>query len=310
MATVHLIDGNALGWAAMYSTSNKGQLLKVGDHYTNVTFGLSRTMRDLQVEAPTSRKIVLWDGAARWRKDLVPTYKAQRDKTPQQIEIREIYKSQTGDVRRAMKALGIDQVVSPNCEADDLAAAYADLFVKKGFKVMLLTADRDWLQLVRPGVEWFDPVHDKFCNADNFTEITGFRDPDQFVDAKALQGDVSDNVKGVGQIGEVGAKKLLTAYGRVAKFLKLYDLQRERMEGVPAAWQKLAENIEDRRTRFFNNRKIMELKPGAPGVKDIQVTKGELDVTEFRKLCEELAFLSILGQFNDWVRPFTNRKAA
>jgi len=302
---VHLIDGNALGYA-----SHLGTKLSTGSMPTQAIFGLIRTMRLLQVESPRSRKIVLWDGSAKWRKEINPAYKESRKRTAEQLKVREEYARQVPDMRRALTYLGIDQVLSPNCEADDLAATYVAVFRKRDLPVTMVTGDRDWLQLVREGVDWFDPIHDRYCNHENFAEFTGFRDPEQFVDAKALQGDPSDNIKGVGRIGEVGAKKLLAAYGRVGNFLRMYDLNRERMIDLPIDWIKFAENLDGRRDRFFENRKIMELKPNAPGVKDAQVTKGAQDFEAFRRLCEELAFLSILGQFDEWIRPFTTIRNA
>lgn len=76
--------------------------------------------------------------------------------------------------------------------------------------IYLLTGDGDWLQLVRENVSWVSLREDakhKQVNFEQFAELTGLPTPRAFLEAKALQGDTSDNIKGVGGIGDGGAKR-------------------------------------------------------------------------------------------------------
>lgn len=301
---IYLIDGNAIGFAC-----NSGPKLSVGKQATQATFGVIRTLREMQMRNPQAKKFMLWDGKAKWRYDLYPEYKSNRNKDPKSKAMRAEYKSQQPDIEKAVCALGIDQVRSNDCEADDLAAAYAFIFGGKQWKTQLVTGDGDWLQLVNEHIEWFDPIRDKFVNHQNFTSQTGFRDPAQFVDNKCLMGDTSDTIKGVGGIGEKGAAQLLKAYGRVSTFLKLY--KDGKVVDIPKAWIALGENLKGSQDRYWRNRKLMELRPNVPGVKDRQTIKGEFDPAAFRHLCEDLAFWSILKDFDTWVAPFAPKiKAA
>ena len=298
-----LLDGNSIGYQHNNSTK-----LSVGGHPTQATFGFLRTLRDLQIQHPKAMRFVLWDGRAKWRYELYPNYKSNRGKDPKSLAMRAEYKKQQPDIQRAITALGIDQVRSPDCEADDLAAAYSFVFAGKAWKTQLVTGDGDWLQLVNEYVEWFDPIRDKFVNHQNFTSQTGFRDPQQFLDNKCLMGDTSDTIKGVGGIGETNAAKLLKAYGRVTSFLSLY--KDGKVVEVPKPWMALGENLKGVQDNYWRNRKLMELKPNAEGIKARQTIKGKFNPDDLKALCQELALFSILKNFNSWIQPFSTMKEA
>lgn len=300
---IHLIDGNAVGFAAHMATK-----LSAGGRPTQAVFGIAKMVRELCVQYPGSKKFFLWDGRAQWRFDLYPTYKVRRNDTPEKIRMKAEYKKQQPDIDRLLTTLGIEQVRSPNCEADDLAAAYSFIFADKGWHTELITADKDWQMLVNEFVRWFDPIHDKRCDHKSFEFVTGYKGVRQVLDAKALAGDKSDCISGVGGIGEVGAKALLERFGRVPAFLNEYDKDPHGLGKMPVAWVKLAENFDGRRARYHRNVKLMELKPGLPGVENRVSIKGKFDLDGFRALCEELAFHSILDNFESWIVPFRSHE--
>lgn len=282
--------------------------LRAGARQTQAAFGMVRMLRDLQLQYPGSKKFVLWDGKALHRYELFPDYKKRRVEKPEQLRMRAEYKKQQPDIERALKALGIDQVRSPTCEADDLAAAYAFAFADKGWRVQLLSSDTDWHQLVNPLVSWQDPIRpDKTLTHDTFEAVTGFKNTRQIIDAKALTGDASDSIPGVGGIGKVGAKRLLDRFGRVTTFLAEYDKDHHALGPLPKNLVEFAENLDGRRNRFHRNFKLMELRPDAPGINQRVTNKGNFDSVEFAKLCEELAFISILNNFDSWMLPFRTK---
>jgi 5'-3' exonuclease len=293
---IQLIDGNSIGYANHMSTK-----LTNGSMPTQAIYGTIRTLRSLKTDSPKAKQIVLWDGRAQWRRDIYPDYKANRRSSGDQVKIYEEYKAQSKDMQAMITHIGVDQVICPKAEADDLAAAYCHVF--RDFTINLITADKDWLQLVKPNVSWFDPVHDKFCSTSDFEVMTGFKTPDLFVQAKALTGDASDNIKGVGGIGEVNAAKLLKAYGSADTFLKMYDQGKIAADSLPKAWHNFAKDAEKRQA-FIRNRKLMTLCVPVPGIKDSIITKGKFSRDDFKSMCENLAFLSILQQLDNWLTPF------
>jgi 5'-3' exonuclease len=119
-------------------------------------------------------------------------------------------------------------------------------------------------------------------------------------------GDTSDNVKGVGGIGEVNAKKLLEAFGSVERLLALY--QAGKVGNLPTPWLRLVNNEDERLDRYKLNKTIMSLVGAArPGVESRQITKGRFDPDSVREIAEELAFHSILSDFDNWIYPFAKR---
>jgi DNA polymerase-1 len=298
---IFLLDGNALG-----HQHNMGTKLSVGGHPTQATFGMVRTLRNLRTKNPAAKIFLLWDGRAEWRFKLYPQYKFRRNQDPKALAMKEEYHKQRPDIERAMNLLGIDQVRSGRCEADDLAGTYSYVFAGKGWKTQLVTGDGDWLQLVNEHVEWFDPIRDKYVNHQNFTSQTGFRDPKQFLDNKCLMGDTSDCIKGVGGLGEKRAMELVTLYGRVPTFIKLY--KEGKCENLPAYFVRFGENYKESQDNYWRNRKLMELRPGLPGVAERKTEKGAFDAAEFRKLAEDLAFWSVLKDFDNWIQPFEQRQ--
>lgn len=285
-----LIDGNAIGYAQQLGMAK----LSTGEQSTQAVYGFLIALRNLVMPTTNPRvPIVLWDGDASWRRSLLPSYKANRRDDPKKDAMKADYHSQTPFIRNAITHLGIDQMLSPTCEADDLAGAYARLLSKHGI-VELVTGDQDWLQLVSPNVTWNDPVRDRRVDIFTFEDFTGFSSPAKFLDAKCLQGDTSDNIKGVGGIGKVGAAKLIEQYGSVAGMLHSGD------EKLPAAWARLVKDPEP----YHRNRELMNLDGKHPTIKDRQIIKGKWDRDKFERLCHELAFFSITKNLDNWIVPF------
>ena len=288
-----LIDGNAIGYAQQMGMPR----LSVGDQATHAIYGFLLALRKVAIPTTNERiPIVLWDGDASWRKELCPDYKANRRNDPKKIAVKDEYSTQVPFIRKAVELLGIDQMVSPTCEADDLAGAYSRLLERKGHLVELVTGDKDWLQLITASVTWNDPIRDRAVDIMSFENFTGYPNVQQFLDCKCLTGDASDNIKGVGGIGEKGAKELLTEWGRVANFLANVDLSKR----MKKAWERLLQDP----GKYITNKALMNLDGKHPTIKDRIITKGKWNPDEFEKLCHELAFFSITAKIDAWLTPF------
>jgi DNA polymerase-1 len=173
----------------------------------NAVFGFSRMLMKLMQESKADHLAVIFDaGKHTFRNDIYPEYKAHRpDPEPDLIP-------QFDLVREATRAFGVPAIEMPGFEADDLIATYAKLAHEKGARVTIVSSDKDLMQLVRPGVDMYDPLKERPIGPDQVFEKFGVT-PDKVVDVQSLAGDSTDNVPGVPGIGVKTAAQLITEYG-------------------------------------------------------------------------------------------------
>lgn len=298
-----IVDGNSIGHANHNATK-----LTVGEMETQAIFGVVKSVHALAKNHPGWNMAVLWDGKAQWRKEICPEYKENRKATDEkQAAHKESYKKQSPFVRKALQLMGVRQMLVTSAEADDMAGLMTKKLAKAGQRVKLITGDKDWLQMVQSGVVWFDPIRDRECNMSNFFEFTGYRTPEQFLDGKALMGDSSDNISGVGGIGEKGAPEFIAEFGSVAEFYR----QVESGIFVPKKKAHIRLASPEGRAVFERNRKVMNLLDvPTPPKEDVSVIAPTYNRDAFRALCEKLAFHSILREFDAFLEPFEQPKLA
>lgn len=288
-----IIDGNSLGHAHHNATK-----LTVGEMQTQAIFGMVKSARLLAENYPGWNQVVLWDGKADWRFAIHPEYKGNRKaKDEKQQAHKEAYKAQSPFVRKALQLIGVRQILVSNLEADDMAG----VMVRHGKgDIVLVSGDRDWLQLVGPNVIWFDPIRDYRVGVGNFTEFTGYFSPREFLEGKALMGDTSDNIPGVGGIGEKGAPEFLAQFKSVENFFKQVD------DGTFVPKKKAHQNLAspEGRAAFERNLRLMNLLDAPNPDRDaMTVIKPTYNEANFRVLCEKLAFMSILRDFDNFMAP-------
>lgn len=299
-----LIDGNSLGH--YYNNSKK---LTIGNTEVQAIFGFLRGLRAVIATHPAFTPIIAWDGAS-WRKMLEASYKENRDRANTRNEIKllqakDSYKKQAPYIRKALGFLGVNQISALNMEADDLLAILADRYAAAGSKVIVMSGDKDLLQLVGPNVSWKDPINDRVVTAANFAEFTGVETTQQFVEVKALMGDSGDNVPGVGGIGEKGAVDFIKTYNSFSEFTNACLLDKSiNVAKLPKKYRALIED-EDKAIRFAANIKLMDLRtPYRPTPINLRVDKGEPDAAKFRQFCDVLLFQSITQELDEWLRVF------
>jgi 5'-3' exonuclease len=220
-------------------------------------------------------------------------------------DMKDAYKVQVPYIKKALRFLGIPQVWALNMEADDLGAILTDRYTKTNSKIILVTGDKDWLQLVGPGVVWKDPINDRLITTKTFEEFTGVSTVRQFVEVKALAGDMGDNVAGVGGIGQKGAVDFIKEYGSFASFSNMAILEKSiDLKKLPKKYRDLIEN-EDKAITFSRNIDLMDLRTTVrPAPVNLQVDKGAPDKEKLRQFCELLLFKSILKDFDEWCSVF------
>ncbi|MGV1754788.1 5'-3' exonuclease H3TH domain-containing protein [Agrobacterium sp. CG674] len=308
-----LIDGNSLG-----HYYNNGAQLSIGGTHVQAIYGFLRGLRSEIALYQTYSPIVLWDGAS-WRKMMFPTYKEIRDREETKAEIKlkamkEGYKKQAPYIKKALRFLGIPQVSAMNMEADDLGAILTDRYSGQGGKIVLLTGDKDWLQLVGPNVSWKDPLNGRMVNATKmnkegtktmFEELTGVDTVEKFVQVKALCGDAGDSVPGVGGIGQKGAVDFINEYGTFSNFLNEALLGTSiDVKKLPKKFRNLVED-EEKGITFKRNIELMDLRsPARPAPFNLVVDKGDPSYVKFHQFCEVLLFKSITQELADWLRVF------
>lgn len=314
MTKVMIIDGNSIGYAAHHGTK-----LHVGKQQIQAVFNCIKTVRGLMRAYPRYTPLVLWDKTAHWRYDLHPLYKSNRDDTEEKVAERAAYHSQKSYLFKALALLGVKQLSAENYEADDLAGYLKNHFVSCGSDVLLVTGDQDWIQLVDEKCTWFDPIRDTTVSNRNFAEFTGYLTTQYFVEGKALQGDGSDTIPGVGGIGKKGAPDFVHFYGGVETFLTLADedklpkklpkvVSRFANNEIPPPSKKYGELLPVR-DAYYRNMKLMDLRNVArPPSGDMNMVNSKLNIPKFEELCGELAFHSILNNIDSWLEPFKRKR--
>lgn len=300
-----IIDGNSLGHFA-----NNGAKLTLGEMPVQAIYNFLRNLRAKMALYSSYTPVVTWDGAS-WRNMNYPEYKANRDKDPTskhevaQAAMKATYKAQVPHIKKALRFLGVTQVFAMNMEADDLGAILTDRYVAQGARVILLTGDKDWLQLVQPNVTWLDFINDRKVTVKNFEEHTGVTTVKQFIEVKALCGDAGDNVPGVGGIGDKGAVDFIREYGSFNNFLNMCVL--EKSVDISKLPKKIRLLIEDeaKAIAFERNLGLVDLRtPLRPDMLNLSIDKGEPDFEKFERFCDLLLFKSITQELRDWIRVF------
>jgi 5'-3' exonuclease len=306
MSRYLLIDGMNIAHAA-----SNAKPLKVGETQVQAIYHFIKIVRKLISIYPTAKPAVLWDGAS-WRYMDFPDYKSARKKedTPSAIKAAENKKAaekQMPAIRKAMQLIGMPQVRASNMEADDLAAIMGDRYAAKGAKVILVSGDKDWVQIVTPNIIWVDPINDRkiMKPADMEKAIDVKLDSfEQFVEMKCLAGDQGDSVPGVGGIGEKGAIDFLNTYGSTSNFCNMLMDKTLDPKKVPKKFRDFAES-EDKQLAFIRNRKLMDLRTKMrPDPVNLRVDAGEPDLERFRTFCNKLMFRSITKDLESFVSVF------
>lgn len=308
MQNILIIDANSIGYASHSATK-----LHVNGREVQAIFNSLKTIRNLILKHKDYVPYVLWDGHAQFRYDIHPSYKGDRDSTPEKVKERNAYKQQKPDIFKALYHLGVIQMRDAGLEADDLAGILVDRINNSDAKAILVTGDKDWIQLVNKNVTWFDPIRDRQVTHKTFPELTGFATSQQFVEGKALTGDTSDTIPGVGGIGEKGAPEFLMNFQSVYKFFERADAGE--LDGKqPAAIRRFRDNEAPKdsskygkmlpmRDAFERNMALMDLRVNRPFV-DLLKARGKFNKEKFENFCNELSFLSITKNLDVWLRPF------
>jgi DNA polymerase I len=218
--TLMLLDGNSLAYRAFYALPAENFKTQ-GGLTTNAVYGFTAMLINLLRDEQPSHIAAAFDVSRQtFRVDKYPEYKAGRSSTPDE------FRGQIDITKEVLVALGITVLAEPGFEADDLIATLATQAEDADYRVLVVTGDRDALQLVSDDVTVLYPRK-------GVSELTRFTPeavvekygltPQQYPDFAALRGDPSDNLPGIPGVGEKTATKWIAEYGSLQALVDNVD---------------------------------------------------------------------------------------
>lgn len=215
MKTVYLVDVSSMYFRAFYAIR---QLSNSKGMPTNALYGLISMTIKLLKDMKAEHVAYCYDRKEpSFRVEIDENYKANRTEMPEELAQQMPYIPQIVD------ALGIPSFSVPKYEADDVIGTLATYISGQGHKVVIISGDKDFGQLVKDGsVEIFDPMKDVRYNEAGVLDKMGVP-PSLVVDYLAIVGDSSDNIPGVRGVGPKGAQTLLNKYGGLKEIYERID---------------------------------------------------------------------------------------
>ena len=203
--SLYLIDGSGFNFRAYYAI--KRDMTNPQGVPVKAVYGFVTMMLKLMEEHKGDSMAVIFDAARKtFRNDIYPEYKAHRPPAPDDLI------PQFALVREATHALNLPCIEMADYEADDIIATYAEAAHKQGIRVVIVSSDKDLMQLICDGVEMYDAMNDRPINEAQVREKFGVH-PCKVLDVLSLIGDTSDNVPGVPGIGPKTAAELINHFG-------------------------------------------------------------------------------------------------
>jgi DNA polymerase-1 len=249
--TLMLLDGNSLAFRAFYALPAENFKTQ-GGLTTNAVYGFTAMLINLLRDEQPSHIAAAFDVSRQtFRLEKYPEYKAGRSATPDE------FRGQIDITKEVLGALGITVLAEAGFEADDVIATLASQAEDAGYRVLVVTGDRDSLQLVSDDVTVLYPIK-------GVSELTRFTPeavvakygltPQQYPDFAALRGDPSDNLPGIPGVGEKTATKWIAEYGSLQALV----------DGVDTVKGKVGDALRANLSSVVLNRELTDLVKDVP----------------------------------------------
>jgi len=281
-----IVDGSSLIHRAFYALPT---MTTSSGFFTNAVFGFTNMIVKLIADLKPAGIVVAFDkGKYTFRNTDYAEYKAQRKPTPSELS------EQFPAAREVLAALGITVLEIEGFEADDIIGTLASK-AGAGQEILIVTGDRDALQLVSPQVrvlltkrgisefEEVDPVALSFSYG-----LT----PVQVIEMKGLMGDASDNIPGVPGVGEKTAKKLIDDFGSIDGVYANLD----KISG-----EKLKEKLLANKEMAYLSKKLATIECNVPIPADISQYTVNPDLEKVRLVAEKYEFRALPGKIASWI---------
>ncbi len=277
-AMLYLIDGSSYLYRAYFAlpflSNSKGMP-------THAAYGFTRMLlKIIREERPDYMAIAFDVSRETFRRDAYKEYKAQRPPMPDELAVQIPY------LREVVKAMRIPILELENYEADDVIATLAKKAETSGFYVVIVTGDKDMLQMVSERIKVYDPMKDALYGPKEVEKRLGVA-PHQIPDLLGLSGDSIDNIPGVKGIGLKSAQTLVREFGTVEAIF-------EHLNGVPTRFKK---KLEDAKEIAKMSKDLVKVRQDLP----IQIPWEELklqepDYNRLRELFRELEFTTLFRE--------------
>jgi DNA polymerase-1 len=281
-----LLDGHSLSYRAFFALPTT--LATTTGQVTNAVYGFTSMLIKLLAEEKPDLVAVAFDvGKPTHRLERYAEYKAGRPETPDE------FRQQLGLIVEVLETLRIPVIGVEGHEADDAIATLAVQACDRGMEAVIVTADRDFFQLVRPGITVMFNVKGisdiRRYDVQAVTERFGLP-PEKYLDYVALKGDASDNIPGVPGVGEKTASRLVQDFGSIEELLTRTDELKGRLKtSIEAAGEQLALNKELAELRLDVD---LDVRPE-------DCVMGEWDVDAVRQLFTSLEFRSLFERLEE-----------
>ena len=274
-----LIDGSSYVFRAFYAI---GQLSTSKGFPTNAIFGFtSMLLRVLREMNPEYVAVIFDAKGPTFRDEIYSDYKANRPAMPQGLELQIPY------IKRIIEAYNIPVIEKEGYEADDVIGTIATEVAKQGVDVIIVTGDKDMLQLVDEHIRTLDTAKNRSCGPREVVERYGVA-PGEITDVMALMGDSIDNIPGVPGIGEKTAVALISEYKTLDNLLA----NRERLPR-----RKLVEALRCFSEQARLSKRLATISTDVPLEYDLRdFLLSEPDVGRLKEIFRELEFNKFLKE--------------
>ena len=205
-----LVDGSGYIFRAFYALP---PMSREDGTPVNAVFGFTSMLLKLSEDMEGENILVVFDAArTTFRNAIYKEYKANRSEPPEELV------PQFDLIKKATTAIGLKSLEVENYEADDIIATYVKIAKKENIETLVISSDKDLMQLIQDGVSLYDPMKNIKIGPEAVFEKFGVS-PDKVIDVQALAGDSSDNVPGVPGIGVKTASQLINEYGSLENLL-------------------------------------------------------------------------------------------
>ena len=282
--TIYLIDGSAYIHRAFHAIRG---LASSSGLPTNAVYGFTRMLLKLLEDKTPEYVAVLFDAKGpTFRHERYAEYKANRPPMPEDLAVQIPY------IHQVTEGFRIPMLRMPGYEADDLIGTLARQAQKAGFSVVMVTGDKDFIQLVTDQASIWDPMKDKTTTAAEVAETFGVT-PARMVDVMGLSGDTSDNIPGVPGIGQKTALTLIREYGTLeALYEEIETLKRKKQR----------ENLITHRDQAFLSRDLAAIQTEVPipdGFAPEQLKRVDPDTETLGRLFRFLEFRELQQTYSE-----------
>jgi DNA polymerase I len=278
--TVYLIDGSSYIHRAYHAIRN---LANSKGFPTNASFGFTKMVLKLLADKEPAYLAIVFDARGpTFRHEIYPDYKANRPPMPDDMA------AQIPVIKSIVKNMNIKMMEKAGYEADDIIGTLARACEEKGFKVVMVTGDKDFRQIITPNISMWDTMKDKVTDHASLKKTYGF-EPEKFIDVMGLSGDSTDNIPGVPGIGEKTAVGLIQEFGSFENVLE---------HAGEIKKKKLKENLQQFRDQAVLSKKLVTIDCFVPVDDSIEHLKvGEPLGDELADIFREQEFKGLWEQF-------------